>query len=315
MKLLMVFPGQGSQSLAMMAAYEGSPAIRQTFEEASETLQQDFWKLAQLGPLEALNQTVNTQPLMLVADVAIFQAWRQLGGPAPDLVAGHSLGEYPALVAGGALPLADALRFVRQRADAMQQAVPEGTGAIAAIVGLDDEAVIALCAEAAGDQRVEAANFNCPGQVVVAGHKAAVERALEIAKQRGARRALLLPMSVPSHCSLMQSAAEKLHEVLQALPLRAPSIAVIQNVDARTHASADEIRHALLRQLSHPVRWVETIQEAARQSITHILECGPGKVLTGLNKRIDATLQCASLHDTEALRKAMTMLAQHAETN
>ncbi|MBC7943918.1 MAG: ACP S-malonyltransferase [Burkholderiales bacterium] len=315
MKLLMVFPGQGSQSLAMMAAYQGLPAIQQTFEEASDSLQQDFWKLAEQGPVEKLNQTVNTQPLMLVADVAIYRAWQQLGGAVPVLTAGHSLGEYPALVAGGALALADALRFVRRRAEAMQQAVPEGVGAIAAIVGLDDAAVVALCAEAAEDQLVEAANFNCPGQVVVAGHKAAVERALEIAKKRGARRALLLPMSVPSHCSLMQPAAEKLSDALQALPLRAPSIPVIQNVDARTHGSADEIQHALFRQLSNPVRWVETIQEAARQGVTHILESGPGKVLTGLNKRIDATMQCASLHDTEALRKAMTMLAQHAQAN
>lgn len=317
-KLLMAFPGQGSQSPAMMAAYHGLPAVRQTFDEASEVLRQDMWKLAEHGAAEALNQTANTQPLMLVADIAIYRAWRQAGGIVPALVAGHSLGEYPALVASGALNFADAVRFVRQRAEAMQRAVPEGMGGIAAIVGLDDAAVIALCAEAARDSKagrnqiVETANFNCPAQVVIAGHKAAVERALDLARAKGAKRALLLPMSAPSHCSLMRPAAESLRDALQVLPLRSAQIPVLQNVDARSHRGADEIRDALFRQLFNPVRWVETIREAASDGATHVLECGPGKVLTGLNRRIDASLRSASLHGADALHEAVTALAEYA---
>lgn len=309
MTLLMAFPGQGSQSLAMMSAYRSLPAIRETFDEASAILRQDLWRLAEQGPSDTLNLTVNTQPLMLAADIAIYRAWRQLGGVKPALVAGHSLGEYPALVASGALGFADALRFARLRAEAMQQAVPEGIGGIAAIVGLTDAEVIAICAATAENEIVEAANFNCPSQVVIAGHKAAVERALELAKSSGAKRTLLLPMSAPSHCSLMRGAADELRDALQTLPLRPPEIPLIQNADATSHRAIEEIRDALFRQLFSPVRWVETIREAARRGVTQILECGPGKVLTGLNKRIDASLESASLHDSEALRKAVTAAA------
>lgn len=312
MKFAMAFPGQGSQSLAMMAGYEELPALRETFDEASAALNQDLWKLAEQGPAESMNLTVNTQPLMLAADIAVYRSWLAAGGGEPAMVAGHSLGEYAGLVASGVLDFTDALVFVRERAQVMQDAVPEGSGGIAAIVGLDDEEVIAICAQAtqeAGDQTVEAANFNSPAQVVIAGHKAAVERAIELATAQGAKRAMKLPVSVPVHCSLMRPAAEKLRAALESLALRSPRIPVVQNSDALAHRAVADIKDALFRQLFSPVHWVETVRQIAREGVERILECGPGRVLTGLNKRIAVDVRSTSLHDANALREAMTLPA------
>jgi len=307
MKLAFVFPGQGSQSLGMMQGFDSLPVVRETFEEAGAVLKQDLWQLVTSGPLEALNQTINTQPAMLAAGVAVYRAWQQVGGNQPAFMAGHSLGEYSALVASGALTFADALPLVRYRAEVMQEAVAEGVGGMAAILGLDDDAVRAVCAEAAQGEVLEAVNFNSPGQVVIAGNKGAVERGMELAKAKGAKRALPLPVSVPSHCSLMKPAAEKLAHYLQSVKLNVPQVAVLHNADVKSYSSEAEIKDALVRQLYQPVRWVETIQALAAAGVTHVAECGPGKVLAGLNKRIVAEIQGLALTDAAALEQAKSI--------
>ncbi len=308
MTFAFVFPGQGSQSVGMMNGFADIGVVQQTFVEASDVLKLDLWKLAQEGPAELQNQTVNTQPLMLAAGVAIFRAWKHLGGADPAFAAGHSLGEYAALVAAGALSLHDALLLVVARAEAMQHAVPEGQGAMAAILGLDDDVVRAVCAEAAQGQVLEAVNLNSPGQVVIAGSKAAVERGLEVAKAKGAKIAKILPVSVPSHCALMKPAAEKLAVLLKQTPINAPAFPVLHNVDVKSHHDADAIRDALVKQLYSAVRWSDTIRALAQHQVTHVAECGPGKVLAGLNKRIDNTLQSFALIDAAALDAAKTEL-------
>jgi [acyl-carrier-protein] S-malonyltransferase len=302
MKFAFLFPGQGSQSVGMMNAYGDDPVIRATFEEASAALGFDLWEMVAQGPAEALNQTVNTQPAMLAAGVAVYRLWLARGGAAPAAMAGHSLGEYTALAAAGALAFADAIRLVRLRAEAMQSAVPEGVGAMAAILGLDDDGVRAACAEAAQGEVLEAVNFNSPGQVVIAGNKAAVERGMALAKEKGAKRALPLPVSVPSHCALMQPAAEKLRVALARMEVRVPAIPVLHNADVAAHGDADAIRDALARQLYSPVRWVESMLALRGQGMELLAECGPGKVLAGLNKRTldiptQAIADAASLAD------------------
>ncbi len=306
MKLAFVFPGQGSQSVGMMKEYADFPVIRETFAEASDILGQDFWMMVNDGPAEDLNLTLNTQPLMLMAGIAVYRAWEGLAGTKPVFLAGHSLGEYSALVAAGTLAFSDALLLVRFRAEAMQQAVPEGTGGMAAILGLDDDAVRAVCTEVvntSNGESLEPANFNAPGQVVIAGHRNAVLRGMELAKAKGAKRAIMLPMSVPSHCSLMHQAAEKMQQRLELAALQSPAIPVLHNADVQPHADAAAIRNILVQQLCRPVRWTETIHAFATAGVTHVVECGPGKVLSGLNKRIDGKLQSLALADSEALRQ------------
>ena len=305
MKLAFVFPGQGSQAVGMMAGWGERAEVRATFAEASDALGQDLWALVTDGPADLLNQTVNTQPAMLAADVAVWRAWQAAGGVTPALLAGHSLGEYAALVAAGSLGFADAIRLVRFRAEAMQAAVPEGVGAMAAILGLDDDAVRAVCNEAAAGEVVEAVNLNSPGQVVIAGNKAAVERAMALAKEQGAKRALPLPVSVPSHSSLMQPAAEKLLAHLQGVVIAAPTIPVLHNTDVQHHTGPDAIRAALAKQLHTPVRWVETVQALKAAGIERVIECGPGKVLAGLSKRIDDSLPAVALVDEASLAAAL----------
>jgi [acyl-carrier-protein] S-malonyltransferase len=301
MKLAMVFPGQGSQSVGMLAGYGDAPVIRETLAEASDILRQDVGKLMAEGPAEDLNSTVNTQPVMVIAGICAWRLWREFGGAEPMLVAGHSLGEYTALVAAGALSFSDCLPLVRLRARAMQEAVPQGKGGMAAILGLDDDAVRAACAEAAGDQVCEAVNFNAPSQVVIAGHADAVKRAMEVAKARGAKRALALPVSAPFHSSLMAPAAARLREALATTKLSPPRIRVIHNVDVKGHSDPEEIRQALVGQADHPVRWVECIEAIAGEGVTHVFECGPGKVLAPLTKRIVEGLQALALADRAAL--------------
>ena len=301
-----IFPGQGSQSVGMLGGLaEQFSSIRETFEEASDALGQDLWTLASEGPAEALNQTENTQPAMLAAGIAVYRLWRKQGGPEGDVMAGHSLGEYSALTAAGALDFADAVQLVAARGRFMQQAVPAGQGAMAAILGLDDAAVTALCQEAAQDEVAEAVNFNSPGQMVIAGNKAAVERAISLAKDAGARRALLLPVSVPSHCALMKPAAEELAAMLSGVDVQMPVIPVLHNVDVAAADSADAIRDKLVKQLYQPVRWVETIQAMKAQGVEQLMEPGPGKVLTGLGKRIDKTLTFLPVLDPASLEKAL----------
>lgn len=308
MKFAFVFPGQGSQSVGMLTAFGAEATIRDTLTEASEALGYDLATMIADGPAEMLNQTVNTQPAMLSAGVAIYRLWQSRGGPAPAIMAGHSLGEYTALVCAGALGFADAVRLVRLRAEAMQTAVPEGVGAMAAVLGLDDDVVRAVCAEAAQDEILEAVNFNSPGQVVIAGNKAAVERGCLLAKEKGAKRALPLPVSVPSHCALMQPAAEKLRAAMAAIDVRTPKITVLHNADVLSHADPAAIRDALARQLYSPVRWVETVQAFAAQGTELVAECGPGKVLAGLNKRIVDGLPGVALVDPAALADAMAKI-------
>ncbi len=301
MSFAFFFPGQGSQSLNMMAGFDGVSVVRQTFDEASAALNQDLWAMMNGEDAALIGQTVNTQPLMLAAGVATYRAYLAAGGQAPAAAAGHSLGEYSALVAAGSLDFADAVRLVRLRAELMQSAVPQGEGAMAAVLGLDDDAVRQICAAAAQGQVVEAVNFNSPGQVVIAGDAAAVERAMAAAKEAGAKRALPLPVSVPSHCSLMKPAAEKLAAELQNVALSAPQIRVINNVDVASYSDPAQIKDALVRQLYSPVRWTETVALLVREGITESAECGPGKVLAGLAKRIDKAAVCAALTSQEAV--------------
>ena len=310
-----VFPGQGSQSVGMLDGWGDHPAVVQTLQEASDALGEDMGRLIQQGPKEALALTTNTQPVMLVAGVAAWRVWRAEGGALPAAVAGHSLGEYSALVASGVLTLAQAAPLVRLRAAAMQEAVPVGTGAMAAILGLDAAKVIAGCAEVTaamgqnGTEVVEAVNFNDPAQTVIAGSKAAVEKACEALKAAGAKRALPLPVSAPFHSSLMKPAAEKLRVALAATALAAPQIPVLNNIDVAVQQDADAIRDALYRQAFGPVRWVECVQALKGRGITHLVECGPGKVLMGLTKRIDAELTGAALYDPATLNEVKELLA------
>lgn len=305
----LVFPGQGSQSRGMMNGYADFPVVRDTFAEASEILKQDMWQLVSDGSDAELNATVNTQPIMLTAGVAVFRAWQSLNAPQPAMLAGHSLGEYSALVASGALKFTDALPLVRYRAECMQQAVPEGVGGIAAILGLDDEGVRAVCQEAAQGEVLEAVNYNSPGQVVIAGNRAAVERGMEMAKARGAKRALMLPMSVPSHCSLLKGAAEKMRSYLENVPLQTPTIPVLHNADVKSYSDAGQIKDALVRQLYLPVRWVETVLYFGQNGVKFNVECAPGKVLLGLNKRIDTNQEALALNDGAAMQATLAALA------
>lgn len=301
MKLAMVFPGQGSQSPGMLAAYGDLPVIREVLAEASDVLGQDIAKLVAEGPAEELNKTVNTQPVMVTAGYAAYRAWLELGGRVPEVVAGHSLGEYTALVAAGALSFAQALPLVRSRAQAMQEAVPAGVGGMAALLGLDDQAAREACAEAAQGEVVEAVNFNSPGQIVIAGHAAAVQRAIVAAKARGAKRAIALPVSAPFHSSLMAPAALRLKEVLASVQVLAPRIPVIHNIDAQVRSDPAAIKEALVAQADHAVLWTDCIRAMAESGVTHVYECGPGKVLAPQSKRIDARLEGLALADRAGL--------------
>ena len=303
--LAMVFPGQGSQSVGMLQAYGDHPEIRAVVARASEVLGQDVDALVANGPAEELNKTVNTQPLMLTAGYAAYRLWRALGGAEPVVAAGHSLGEYTALVAAGAIAFEDALPLVRFRAQVMQEAVPPGAGAMAAILGADDDVVRAACAEAAQGDVVEPVNFNAPGQVVIAGSAAAVDRAIDAVKARGAKRAVKLPVSAPFHSSLLAPAAARLREKLATVPVASPRIPVIHNYDVATHQSPDEIRAVLVAQADHPVRWVETIRAIGARGATLVAESGPGKVLAPLVKRIDDRLQGIALADRAAIEQAI----------
>lgn len=305
MKLAMVFPGQGSQSVGMLKGYDGLPGVDGVRAAASGTLGADFLKLLDEGPSEQINLTVNTQPAMVAAAIAAYRGWLGAGGPAPSVVAGHSLGEYSALVAAGALTLEAALPLVRFRAQSMQEAVPEGQGAMAAILGLEDDAARAACADAAQGEVVQAVNFNAPGQVVIAGHKAAVARAIEACKARGAKRAMPLPVSAPFHSSLMQPAALKLGGYLQNVAFSSPAIPVLNNVDVKEEKDPIKIKDALVRQAASPVRWAETIRAMAARGVTHVVECGPGKVLAGLVKRIEPKLQGLAAADHASLEQAL----------
>ncbi len=301
MNFAFVFPGQGSQSVGMMAGYGDSAVIRDTFAEASAALGEDLWQMVADGPAELLAQTVNTQPLMLTAGVAVYREWIARGGATPSLVAGHSLGEYSALVAAGALDFQEAVKLVRLRAQAMQEAVPAGEGAMAALLGLDEPAAAEACAEAAQGEVVSAANLNSPGQIVIAGARAAVERAMAVAKTKGAKRAVLLPVSAPFHCALMKPAAERLALRLAEIEIKVPAIAVLNNVDVAVETDPARIKDALVRQAYSPVRWIETVQEIARRGATHVFECGPGKVLAGMTKRIEGGLQGGAIADAASL--------------
>ncbi|GAB4063788.1 ACP S-malonyltransferase [Uliginosibacterium sediminicola] len=305
-KIAVVFPGQGSQSVGMMAAYGDLPAIRETFAEASEALGQDLWQMLAEGPAEAINQTVNTQPLMLTAGVAVWRAWQALGGAQAAVVAGHSLGEYSALVAAGVLQFSDAVKLVRYRAEVMQEAVPAGVGGMAAILNLDPQSVLAACEEAAQGEVVSAANLNSPVQIVIAGHKGAVERAMAGCLARGAKRAVPLPVSAPFHCALMKPAADKLAERLATVTLAAPQIPVLNNVDVACLSEPAAIRDALVRQAYSPVRWIETVRQLQADGIEAVYEFGPGKVLAGLVKRIESTLPVEAVVDAASLQQLLT---------
>lgn len=311
MRRVFVFPGQGSQSVGMLADLAGRDRIiADTFAEASTALGYDLWELVQQGPAEKLNETEQQQPAMLVADIATWRYWQKQGGGTPDVVCGHSLGEFAALVAAGTLAFPDAVLLVRERARRMQQAVPAGVGAIAAVLGLDDEAIAAACAEAAQGEVVEPVNFNSPGQAVIAGHATAVQRALELCKSRGAKRAVLLPMSVPAHSSLMQPAAEHFARTIAGATLAAPRIAYFSPVDCQQHHTPEAIRTLLSRQLICAVRWSDLIRTLTQGEGAILVECGPGKVLTGLNRRIDKRpeVQCVALQDGDAVLAALPLL-------
>ena len=309
MSFAFVFAGQGSQSVGMLAALAAAePAVRATFDEASGVLGYDLWQLVSAGPEEALNVTERTQPAMLAAGVAVWRVWRARGGALPTVVSGHSLGEFTALVCAGSLEYPAAIELVRFRGQVMQEAVPAGSGAMAAILGLDDEAVIAVCREAAGGAVVEAVNFNCPGQVVIAGDAAAAQRAIDMAKTRGAKRAVPLPVSVPSHSSLMRGAGEKLRAKLGTLTMRAPAMPYLSAVDARTHAEPTDIVNVLVRQISSPVRWTDTLRGLTGKGVAQVIECGPGKVLTTLNRRIERRpdLSFLALEDPASIDTALS---------
>ncbi|MET0063182.1 MAG: ACP S-malonyltransferase [Candidatus Thiodiazotropha endolucinida] len=304
-----VFPGQGSQSVGMLSELAAvHPIVSQTFAEATDALGYDLWELVQNGPNDALNQTTKTQPAMLAAGVSVWRVWLEQGGAKPQIMAGHSLGEYTALVCADAIEFADAVRLVAERGRFMQEAVPEGSGGMAAILGLDDDQVKTVCAEAASGDVIEAVNFNSPGQVVVAGHKEAVDRACVLAKEAGAKRALPLPVSVPSHCALMKPAAERLAQLLNEVGISQPSISVIHNASVAAATDAESIRKQLAAQLYSPVRWVETVQLMATSGISSLLEAGPGKVLAGLTKRIDRGLVGLPVFDAKSLMQALETL-------
>ncbi|HEU4814471.1 ACP S-malonyltransferase [Janthinobacterium sp.] len=306
-----VFPGQGSQAIAMLDGFAGNPVVAQTVAEASDALQFDLGKLIAEGPKEELDLTTNTQPVMLTAAVAFYRAWLAAGGPVPTVVAGHSLGEYSALVAAGVISFKDAVPLVRFRAQAMQEAVPVGQGTMAVVLGLSDDDVRAACAEAAAENPalvVEPVNFNAPAQVVIAGHTAAVERACELAKAKGAKRAMKLPVSAPFHSSLLKPASDRLREYMAGLTFAAPQIALINNVDVAIVNDVAGIKDALVRQAASPVRWVETMQKVALEGITQVIECGPGKVLMGLAKRIDPVLVGDAIVDQASLERILTQL-------
>jgi [acyl-carrier-protein] S-malonyltransferase len=310
MTIACVFPGQGSQTVGMLAALAAAyPQVEETFAVASQALDYDLWRLTQQGPETELNRTDKTQPAMLAAGVAVWRVWQQRHGAQPAYLAGHSLGEYTALVCAGAMDLQSATRLVAERGRYMQEAVPAGQGAMAAILGLADEQVAAACDQAAQTEVVAAVNFNSPGQVVIAGHSSAVSRAVEIAKQAGAKRALVLPVSVPSHCSLMGQAAERLTAYLHDVEITPPQIPVFSNVDVTLCETPEAIRDALVRQLVSPVRWVEIIQSMAARGVHSIVECGPGKVLAGLNKRIDRDMTALPVHDPVSLDDALAATA------
>ncbi|MGN6652199.1 ACP S-malonyltransferase [Trinickia sp.] len=310
MKFAFVFPGQGSQSVGMLNAFADHPIVRETLQEASDALGQDLGKLIAEGPAEDLNLTTNTQPVMLTAAYAMYRAFREAGGAVPALLAGHSLGEYTALVAAGALAFRDAVPLVRFRAQAMQTAVPVGVGGMAAILGLDDDTVRAVCSEASRESGgiVEAVNFNAPAQVVIAGHAAAVEKACEFAKAKGAKRALPLPVSAPFHSSLLKPASDQLREYLASVEVKVPQVPVVNNVDVATVSEPAAIKDALVRQAAGAVRWVECVQAMAKDGVTHVVECGPGKVLTGLTKRIDGNLAGVSIADPASLDETLKLL-------
>jgi [acyl-carrier-protein] S-malonyltransferase len=309
MKLAFVFPGQGSQSVGMLDSFEGDAAVGDVVREASAALGQDLAALMKAGPADALNLTVNTQPVMLTAGYAVYRAWRAAGGAEPSVVAGHSLGEYTALVAAGALTLADAVKLVRFRARAMQDAVPVGQGGMAAILGLGDDQVRLACSEAQAGEVVEPVNFNAPAQVVIAGHATAVARACEAAKRLGAKRALPLPVSAPFHSSLLRPASDRLREYLAGVALAAPSIPLINNVDVAVERDPVRIVDALARQAAAPVRWVEIVQTMAADGVTHVVECGPGRVLSGLTRRIAPPIESVALADAASLKEAVARLS------
>ena len=314
MRIAFVFPGQGRQSVGMLAGYAGNAAVEDTMKRASAALGQDLQALIAEGPAETLGLTVNTQPVLLATSVAFWNAWRAAGGPVPAVMAGHSLGEYSALCAAGAFSLEDGVKLVRFRAEAMQSAVPVGVGGMAAIIGLSDADVLAACREAASEGGVvEAVNFNSPGQVVIAGEKAALERAVEAAKAKGCRRAVMLPVSAPFHSSLLKPAAEKLAEKLCTVKITIPKVPVIANVDANAHATPDGIRDSLSRQACSPVQWVKTIERMKREGVTHIVECGPGKVLAGLIRRIAPEIRVLGIATAEQLEAALAELKEIKE--
>lgn len=307
--LAFVFPGQGSQHAGMLNDLAAEyPEVKQIFEQASEVLGKDLWKIVSEDPENELDQTYNTQPAMLAAGVAVWEIWCKNSSVRPSWMAGHSLGEYTALVCSEAMSFEEGIKLVSARGRLMQEAVPEGVGAMAAILGLDDEQVVAVCAEAAGDEVVAAVNFNTPGQVVIAGNVAAVERAMMLAKNKGAKRTMPIPVSVPSHCALMQSAAEKLHDFLRDAAINTPMMTLIHNVDVASHSAPEVIRNVLKEQLYKPVRWVDTIKFMHEQGVTRFVECGPGKVLTGLNKRIAKDAEHFALYDPVTLNKLLEEL-------
>ena len=305
-KFAMVFPGQGSQAVGMLKDLaENYPVVKSTFDEASQVLGYDLWALVQDGPAEELNKTWQTQPALLAASVAIYRVWQSINGPQPEFMAGHSLGEYSALVCAGVIDFKDAIKLVELRGKLMQEAVPSGTGAMFAIIGLDNDSIQKACEQAAQGQIVAPVNFNSPGQVVIAGNKEAVERAGALCKEAGAKRALPLAVSVPSHCALMKPAADKLATTLNNMTFNAPQFAVINNVDVKVESSADNIKAALIAQLYSPVRWTETVEEMAKQGVTLLVEMGPGKVLTGLTKRIVDSLSACAVNDKASLDVAI----------
>ncbi|MFC2436234.1 MAG: ACP S-malonyltransferase [Aggregatibacter sp.] len=310
-KFAMVFPGQGSQTVGMLAELAGEyPIVQETFKQASEVLGYDLWQLVQEGPAEELNKTWQTQPALLTASVAVYRVWQQKYPELkPEVMAGHSLGEYSALVCAGVLDFQDAVKLVELRGKLMQQAVPEGTGAMYAIIGLDNDAIINACKQAEQGEVVSAVNFNSPGQVVIAGAKAAVERAAALCKEAGAKRALPLAVSVPSHCALMKPAADQLSVSLESITLKAPVVAVLNNVDVKAETDAVAIRNALVRQLYSPVRWTETVEKMAQNGVEVLVEVGPGKVLNGLTKRIVDSLQAVSVNDVKSLDSVEEVLA------